>query len=329
MILEYVSASQVQRFEECPRKWYESYVLGNRQPETDAMRLGTLIHKEVEHYLLTGEVRDSDWADLVREGASLTPRPSKDMLVEHKLVIPTWEGGPEWVGYLDLGYLHEGVLCVDDWKTKSSFNYCKSPEELANDIQMGSYGLWLLAMAPKLFGAAINVVKLSHINLKTKGKKEARRVEVVVNKEQIVKRWEKSLELVREMVSWAEKQPEKSETLPPNPKMCGAYGGCFYRPICGFDVAMDSFLVRATQKGAESVEKRLSWQERLKLNQTPRVGAALAVELLDAPGGLLPPDAPRRNPLPIDWREQLTEILRSDATDDVVLGEVAAMLEDR
>ena len=97
-----VSASQVEEFLRCPRRWFESAILKNRQPETEAMLRGKNFHKAVETYLKTGE-NTSEFAPLIEAGKEfLPPARTEDLLLEHEFTIPTYEGGPMWLGYIDM-----------------------------------------------------------------------------------------------------------------------------------------------------------------------------------------------------------------------------------
>ena len=146
MGLRNVSASQVQTFSRCKRKWHWEKIGGHRQPSTRAMRRGTAIHYALEIYLKRGHITGGVEVDIKTGNAThnitdskppepdksrteggewwatkryveavkhLLPKPQCDggpeVMLEHKFSIPTLGGeGPPWLGYLDL--LEEDVI---------------------------------------------------------------------------------------------------------------------------------------------------------------------------------------------------------------------------
>lgn len=53
---QYLSYSQVSRYEECPRSWYLSYVKGSLAVQTWFFPVGTVVHQSIEHFLEHGDV---------------------------------------------------------------------------------------------------------------------------------------------------------------------------------------------------------------------------------------------------------------------------------
>src|SRR5215475_8269974 len=47
------SVSQIKLFQECPRKWYQQYVKGIREPQTEDQKLGVVIHEDLENFIST------------------------------------------------------------------------------------------------------------------------------------------------------------------------------------------------------------------------------------------------------------------------------------
>ncbi len=273
MRLTHVSASQLEEFRRCPRRWYEAYVLKNKMPPSASMEKGTLIHAELEHYMDTGEIRPSDYADFVKVGAPFLPVPkTPNIETEIEIRMPTVEGGPEWLGYIDLFDYSNDLVCILDHKTTSDFRYCKSPEELALNTQMISYAYWAMSR-PDIKRDEVHV---AHVYYRTRGKACARRADAFLKKEHVYAQWELILADVRLMMEWAAREPKKSDALPPNTASCGLYGGCPYRSLCGLDSQkVKGFFMKTTEGTSALLEK-------LKSGETV-VG-----------GGIVPPDAPSR-----------------------------------
>src|SRR5262249_34814027 len=83
--LRYTSMSQITTFDPvqyggCPRRWYYKYVLNLPEPPFKAGEIGENVHKQIEHYLKTGE---NTLGDLARAGQHLLPKPGKDLEVEY------------------------------------------------------------------------------------------------------------------------------------------------------------------------------------------------------------------------------------------------------
>jgi len=193
-------------------------------------------------------------------------------LVEHYIQFPVWEGGPTMVGYIDQ---LEPPICgpngitvgVEDHKTASNYRYCKTPDELATNIQLITYAYWvfrfphlttLLPVPPspdydswlRLYDEGADWVKLSHTYIRTTGVPHAQRVDKLVDWPMVAKEWALIEQDVRDMVSLAASLPEGFETLPNEtvrqeaitnwllqnvdgePGRCHKYRGCQFKPMC-------------------------------------------------------------------------------------------------
>ena len=63
-----VSYSQIDMFDQCPMKWYKSYVEGDRSTEKqEATSYGSVIHRTLEHFFLNGRIPDGDELSRVME----------------------------------------------------------------------------------------------------------------------------------------------------------------------------------------------------------------------------------------------------------------------
>lgn len=251
-VLSRTSASQIQEYAHCARRWYNGYVLGHRVPPTNAMVRGTAIHAIVEHYLKGGAITaevcrplivkayeeaphlEIDFDDATKQYMKMAtsalehlPQPNTPGVeVERWLEMPTFEGGPKFVGKYDAIEWERKPARVDDCKSTSDFRYVKSPEELAENIQLGAYAKHVIDETDDEY------VDLRHIYIRTKGKAISMPVDKTVTSYQIQVRWEKTLGIVREMVAWAHARPASADDLPPNTESCELYGGCPYKPLC-------------------------------------------------------------------------------------------------
>jgi RecB family exonuclease len=237
-----VSASQCETFLRCPRAWYNGSILGDREPQKPHQKRGEDVHAELEHYGKTGEVRPSEYLEIVQVALDHLGehRHVKDpywsqfngdagLLLEQEILMPTYEGGPSWIGYIDRVVALPDKGEVWDYKTTSNFRYAKTPEELLENIQMQSYAHWLF------MNSDYSECLVKHLCLRMRGRAAAKPVEAVTTRERTEAFWQgKILPLVRQMAEWAKLRPVTAEPLPPHTDHCNDYGGCFYRTKCGF-----------------------------------------------------------------------------------------------
>jgi hypothetical protein len=234
-----VSASQVDTFLKCERAWYEGSILGNRAPQTPSQTKGVEVHASLEHYGKTGEVLPGPHIEIVQVALPHIPYPANDpywktlpdgcgLMLEQEIDMLTYAGGPSWKGYMDRVLALPTKGEVWDYKTTSDFRYAKTPEELKHSPQMVSYAKWLADHSD------YEEIWVKHLNLRMRGKAMAKLVEAQITRAEIEEEWKKVLQIVARMAKWAELGPQTSDVLPPNTDHCSAYGGCFYKPKCGF-----------------------------------------------------------------------------------------------
>lgn len=203
----------------CPKKWWFRYI--ERLPETytAAQQDGTKAHKQIEHYLETGE---NVLGPIALAGAHLLPAPGADLLVEwgmnnKKRPTPGPDGrevnffppeesilradGLPLIGFMD--WLNprgtfidpDGKLWSDppntaeigDNKTGSNIaKYSKAGDTLIDTTQMAGYGEFLSQRAPTL-----EHVRLSHVNFQTGDKRAASKATALVSVVAVKAAWKK------------------------------------------------------------------------------------------------------------------------------------------
>lgn len=304
----YTSASQVNAFRSCPRKWYNSWILGIQQPETDSMKLGTAIHAALEKRMKAIKekeicVDDEETAKYVR--AAMPYLPFEDFYLEQKMELETFEGGPRWVGFIDLLYEKDDHPFVLDYKTTSNMRYAKTPEELSADTQVCSYAKWAMQVSDR------DRANVGHLYLQTKTKTpKVKPVEVGLSREEADIVWARDMDTVREMVRVVEElgpgDSDRSEELTPNTKSCDLYGGCFYRRKCGIKSESLVRLVAAGKKASGQTytsdlsskggTNMSSLSEKLKA----RAQAPVVEPEAEPTFAVVPPDAPPRDKKLVD-----------------------------
>ncbi len=225
-------------------------------------------------------------------GLDLTP--ISPILREHGIKLDTYPNGPLMVGYIDIAVpvghgwpaflIPANESIVGDYKTTSDFRYMKTPEELANSVQMMTYAKW--AIGPTGLGS--DQVRLLHIYARTKppfSRSSIRNESAIVGINEIDTFWGKTLDTVKEMQQTAScGSPDDVEANGALNGHCEAYGGCPFRERCG--ITKESGI-----KGLFQIAKKP------KTNQEPQVmsGSAIMEKIMAARAaaqGLTPSPAP-------------------------------------
>jgi hypothetical protein len=230
----------------CLRKWWFQYVKKLKEPETGAQAEGTALHASIENYLVTG--RREDLNALALPGLHMLPRPGPDLMIEHDIVggdlknAPLRAAGVPIAGFIDLVHrrcVNEGgsdvtdvqdppnTVSITDWKSTSNIKYIKSPKEMADTLQMTTYGKWALTKWPES-----EWVRLSHGYFITKGKNVPKKVSLRVHRDQIDQRWKHIDKLAGYLVDVAKETNQ--DKIPGNARACDAYRGCFHRDYCSY-----------------------------------------------------------------------------------------------
>lgn len=291
MILKNASVSQVDTYEMCERKWYLNKVLKIPVPQTSDTELGTQKHSEAEDYYVNGTLPTSN---CVKKAIRLMPPRDPSHMIEQEFRIPTYFGGPVWLGYIDFIDRRKfpKEVTVTDWKTTGSLRWAKTPAELKRNFQLLSYG----KAVSDLLGT-IDVIKGTHCYMqipkgKYKNPEDAMLVPaVVLEKEMIAERWEKSLISVKAMVTLAASEP-KLENVKPNWGACKEFGGCPYKSNCAATkevIPMGSFLDKlkgsTNGNGHAAVPPMAAPVPVIVAKPKPEI--TITIE-----EGVLPPDAP-------------------------------------
>lgn len=300
--LKRVSATQVQDFALCARKWYIANVLKERPAPGESLRIGTEVHSALEAYLPSGNIPDGPWSAHVAAAAPYLPKApcSPTVHVERWIELPTYNGGPPWVGKVDVIDATDHILHVYDHKTSKALKFKLTVETIGQNIQMAAYGKF--ALTTPIFGSrSKDRVKLTHTYIRVTEKPKIEQVSSIVTREQIDDTWNQGLGHVRDM--------EKTAPLPswqevtPNTSSCNAYGGCPYREKCGFTNIVEQL------KGGDGMSSSLL--DRLKkargLHPDQEVNLSMSngdKEIRISPiGPIIPPDVPSRTSTPEEVAE--------------------------
>lgn len=301
MKLTRISASQVSNYDRCARYWHFQSVKKIRFPQTPAMERGSGVHKGTEILLKTGKIDpNNNYAPYIEALKEHLPLGEKKILIEHYFELKL--DGVLWIGYIDLLEAHLDPIRVMDYKTISDFRYCKTPAELAENIQLMSYGKWVYE------NNHTGPLKLAHLYVKT-GKRvpknpKTKLVETKVCQAQIEDFWHgRILPIVDQMKINA--QEEDIQKLPPTTSACSMYGGCPYRPHCHIEVSTPLGINRFEESTKERKTSMSDFLKRIqaakgkkaetKTEPKPAPETKTKAEVIE---GVIPPDAaPRETPI--------------------------------
>ncbi|MDP2607266.1 MAG: PD-(D/E)XK nuclease family protein [Deltaproteobacteria bacterium] len=283
--MHHTSASQVSMFLRCNRRWFWTYVMKMRSPPSEAQLRGLAVHKVVENYFNHGVMPDApkegelDLRPYVEAAIKYVhrnqtipllpepePGPDRSYLVEHKFVIPTREGLPDWLGFIDFFHDVQPIRRCPDFKTMGSLRSAKTPIELSKDPQMMSYAKWAYMAGHQ------GPLEVGHFCIETRmppPKKAAPRilyVPLVVVEDTVNEYWNETALPAVERMTTIEAGPKEISLIDPNDEACGDHGGCPHRERCGLEKNVVTFGRKTTKgKGTEMGNPMLEKLKNAKL----------------------------------------------------------------
>lgn len=236
--LKHVSATQLETFVDCGLKWYYSYPLGLKQPQTAAQGDGERIHSQMEQWYLDGTPPPKQAALNLTRDPRVPARSNDCILIEfpasYQLGLRLADVPVK--GKIDLlDFATRRHPKVWDWKSCKTFGYIKSPDELERNIQLSIYGLWAFDTWPE----ATHVTYYHGYILKPELPKNApsdagyRIVETDPLEKQYVLDQKPHLETIVENMKVAAATKDPLE-VPWDVSLgaCGKFGGCHHREYC-------------------------------------------------------------------------------------------------
>lgn len=204
-VLQHWSPSQIKTLQTCPRRWAAEKVF--RLPvvweETPKQAEGTLVHNQIETWGKEGveaahplALLAIDWLGPNTDRLRLWEAALKDPLL-FAADIPA-KAFIDHHDFTDANEVH-----VVDFKTRTSFDYAPTEEQLRSDVQMVSYSMWAInKYAPKR-------VKATHLNLRTglkrpKAENALKAVSVTMTREDLIEAFRPVDSAVRQMKEIAE-----------------------------------------------------------------------------------------------------------------------------
>jgi len=300
------SQSQIASFRECQRRWGWKYLHKLFTEQTPAQKLGDEIEKQqLVPYLTEGRQFNfsapTGSGYMAAELLPFLPQPKTPGLeMQKRLVIPSPSRkangehvGFGYQGFVDL-WLPDSSLVPDmpggrpfvgDFKSTKSFDYAKTRETLATDVQANLYAFATMSLT----GA--REVDLKWMYTRTKGARRAKQVILRVVADQVAEQFQKINETGLELKVIRDANPHPLE-LPPSPDQCEAYGGCPYRDKCNLSPTQINQAFKA------SAARGLGIQEEWKMaNVSANPSMGLLAQLQQQRTGVAPqPAAPAPTP---------------------------------
>lgn len=298
----WISATQLESFRLCNRKWWFSYVSKLPTIQMDHFAFGDVMHKVAERYFLAddnGYDADGNPVDLFPEGwaEGLDPRDQvliKDLVeeaisqgvwsrrtgreVERKIeheVIP----GAKLVGYIDVFYPDK----IEDHKTTKNMRYAKSKKTLPQALPMLVYAYDAVVEAKKA-GRPLDTVKLRHnIFLKDYDNPRVKSVEVPVTVEDVESFWTSTVQPTAEKMLKTRKIEEWTSVTPAEPESgaCAAFGGCPFLDICRGVETPDMHarrIERVNNRKKESSDMGSGFADKLAARRAAKAGNGSATK---------------------------------------------------
>jgi hypothetical protein len=163
------SISSLQKFNECPRCYWLSYVAGLGDDSNPAQRLGTEVHEAIKRYHLGKSVNDisEEAGKLFSAYASNVPATLLDK-VEHEFLIPVENIANGEKLPIKLHGFIDGITTKTHWlhEHKTSSSYWK-PEDADTNIQATAYAYaYFMETGILPEGIRFNILKKNKIDCK-------------------------------------------------------------------------------------------------------------------------------------------------------------------
>lgn len=250
----YVSASEIESFDLCPRKWAFTYIEKKRPPPNDSAALGTRVHAILEKWLNDGTAPDT-WTpegEIAASGLHLLPVPRTPSLVTEEQFHFTSQRA-WYTGFKDFRYRDaNGLIHIGDHKTTKSFTWAKSLDEILCHSQALIYAVDEFRKNPNDERLA-----LDWIYYKTTGSRKAEPRFQIVSRQTVAEMFFEHVDPVAgEITKLHHEVPPDASALDftPDFRACDAFGGCAFLSICN-PTPTQRVQANMTQAGMSLAEK--------------------------------------------------------------------------
>lgn len=254
-----LSATQINLYTECPRKWGFRYLDGLKQEPGPGQLLGIEVQDEqIDPWLSTG--RQFDFSRPTHSGeialalAPLLPAPmAEGMRLRRWFTIPSPSGDFGYQGEMDLWAPDSRIVpglslargrapapLVADIKSIKDLRYAKSKKDLLTDPQAQLYAM------TTMYEDNVDAVDLVWFYTRTRSPWRVQRAVVRVEAAHVAEQFSR-IDAIGAEIAAIKQASSKASELPPTgakPRrdlggetICNSFGGCPYRHICNISPA--------------------------------------------------------------------------------------------
>jgi RecB family exonuclease len=220
-----LSATEIDTFKTCRRKWAYQYVDGIKPATSKAAQFGSLVHGFLEKYLTGYSINyDTPEGRVASPGLHYLPKQLPKENVERQFFFK--KHGIIFNGYIDFfEQLGSQTWLIGDHKTASKLSSALSNDALKNNIQANIYAQW--AFVEK----NADMVKLRWVYYKTQSTPKALCIETDLTKQEAEDNFSYIVKTAEEILSIIKEKP-LSASLPKNLNACFKYGRCAFYSQC-------------------------------------------------------------------------------------------------
>lgn len=245
--LERISPSSIKKFQRCWRKWYFRHVLKISYPPSDAMKLGSKLHRDVEKYLKgeKDEIEEPENEELLFQGLiphdleyrgnSLDDEDSEVLVERYLYDAKATLEGVTLGGIVDLAFKRENTVLVVDWKYRSDIEDKGLESEVLEDCQPFIYSYCL----DRLYKSDIDYFVICKVNIlkASEGGPAIELAKAKVTRARVYEELRKLRNVVKSMKEIAQ-LPIEQVAGPEDDRVCFKYGKCQHWDPCdkaGYD----------------------------------------------------------------------------------------------
>lgn len=289
-----ISASQLKKFDSCPRSWAFAYIEGIREESGDAATLGVTVHAEMEAWVRDGKLPQHPLAlkllGLFKDHPYYPAKGTTEAESEFTMTID----GVKWRGFMDGRRPREaGEVIVIDYKTTSDIHKWALRAEggLLVDAE-GKPDIQSTLYAAKEFVAGAESVYGIWAYVGTKSPHPAKLVEVKFDRERVETIYGGMHERAKVIQTLVQLRP-KSNDIPYRTQGCFAFNRpCFYADRCQKPVGM--FSSKPLDLGApEGADAMVDFLSKIR-DSFPTTTIDTVIDEDDAP----PPPPPEEDDAP-------------------------------
>lgn len=222
----FVSASQVETFNQCARKWGFDKIDKLERAEHAGAIESSKLHEECENFHREGAPASSSAA---RTALRLAPPPGPWVVVEQGFEWPMPDSNIVFTGFIDLLDLTDPKHPrIWDYKFYRDLKYAKDAEDLRNDLQRIVYTHIIFEEFPEAHTVSFGLIQVSK-----RGKHDSKTVAYPSDRHMAREHFNKASSLAWAIAGHRELTSRAIDIEPPpNDTPCSAYGGCPYLAHC-------------------------------------------------------------------------------------------------